>query len=187
LIGRAPRQGQERDPDGQQGKCSISELRGCGTLVSESNKQRRASDVLKKFSKQTSEHACALEARSASLLVEGENTGMSKPPIETTSSLLPGEVVYESRGRNEWHHLYSAPTYRNQRRVFLLNNPLCCMCKRPRPAEVLDHIIPHKGNERLFWDERNWQPLCKHCHDSVKAVQEASIYTRKGLDGYPIE
>ena len=30
---------------------------------------------------------------------------------------------------------------------------------------LLDHIIPHRGDQKLFWDEQNWQPLCKDCHD----------------------
>ena len=30
---------------------------------------------------------------------------------------------------------------------------------------VVDHIVPHRGDARLFWDEDNWQPLCKSCHD----------------------
>ena len=33
------------------------------------------------------------------------------------------------------------------------------------PATVVDHIVPHRGDPRLFWDEKNWQPLCKECHD----------------------
>jgi len=33
------------------------------------------------------------------------------------------------------------------------------------PATVVDHIIPHRGDETLFWDESNWQALCKKCHD----------------------
>jgi 5-methylcytosine-specific restriction endonuclease McrA len=37
---------------------------------------------------------------------------------------------------------------------------------------VVDHIIPHKGDKALFWDEKNWQPLCKYCHDSIKAKEE---------------
>ena len=30
---------------------------------------------------------------------------------------------------------------------------------------LLDHIIPHRGDQKLFWDEGNWQALCKACHD----------------------
>ena len=53
-------------------------------------------------------------------------------------------------------------------RRFLRRNPLCVEClKRGRiaPATVVDHIVPHRGDEKLFWDERNWQALCKACHD----------------------
>ena len=30
---------------------------------------------------------------------------------------------------------------------------------------LVDHIVPHRGDQALFWDEQNWQPLCKSCHD----------------------
>lgn len=33
---------------------------------------------------------------------------------------------------------------------------------------VVDHIRPHRGDPVLFWDENNWQALCKFCHDSRK-------------------
>jgi 5-methylcytosine-specific restriction protein A len=36
---------------------------------------------------------------------------------------------------------------------------------RYRKATVVDHIIPHRGDEKLFWDRDNWQALCKSCHD----------------------
>jgi len=38
-------------------------------------------------------------------------------------------------------------------------------------ATVVDHIIPHKGNQVLFWDESNWQPLCKFHHDQKTGRQ----------------
>ena len=53
-------------------------------------------------------------------------------------------------------------------RQFLAANPLCISCMkegRYRKATVVDHIIPHRGDEALFWDRSNWQPLCKKCHD----------------------
>jgi 5-methylcytosine-specific restriction endonuclease McrA len=42
------------------------------------------------------------------------------------------------------------------------------------PASVVDHIVPHKGDQRLFWSHDNWQSLCKSCHDSHKQRQERS-------------
>lgn len=34
-----------------------------------------------------------------------------------------------------------------------------------------DRIRPHRGDPVLFWDQTNWQPLCKHHHD-VKTRNE---------------
>ena len=51
---------------------------------------------------------------------------------------------------------------------YAASHPLCEECRkdgRLTPATVVDHIIPHRGDQRLFWDEHNWQPLCKSCHD----------------------
>ena len=58
--------------------------------------------------------------------------------------------------------------WRKARTAFLQRNPLCNECmKRGKitPATVVDHIIPHRGDRKLFWDESNWQPLCECCHD----------------------
>ena len=54
------------------------------------------------------------------------------------------------------------------RKQFLANRPLCVECQREgklTPATIVDHIKPHRGDPALFWDEKNWQPLCKKCHD----------------------
>jgi 5-methylcytosine-specific restriction endonuclease McrA len=91
------------------------------------------------------------------------------------------------QGKEAWHYLYSTTGYRQARRLYLLNNPLCVMCARSKPATVLDHIVPHRGNLELFWDQRNWQGLCDPCHVAVKQAQERSSATPKGMDGWPIE
>ena len=38
-------------------------------------------------------------------------------------------------------------------------------------ATDVDHIVPHRGDMKLFWDESNWQPLC-HSHHSIKTRNE---------------
>lgn len=43
---------------------------------------------------------------------------------------------------------------------------------------VVDHIKRHHGDERLFWDWSNWQPLCPDHHDIVKQAEERAA----GLD-----
>lgn len=58
--------------------------------------------------------------------------------------------------------------WRKARTAYLQRNPLCNECMKHgtiTPATVVDHIIPHRGDRKLFWDEQNWQPLCKSCHD----------------------
>ena len=59
-------------------------------------------------------------------------------------------------------------------RQYLAAHPLCVRCLmegRTTAASVVDHIVPHRGDMRLFWDESNWQPLCKRHHD-VKTRNE---------------
>ena len=52
--------------------------------------------------------------------------------------------------------------WRRERAEFLRDHPLCRMCQANgivTAATLVDHIIPHRGRERLFWDRDNWQPL----------------------------
>nr|DAF38975.1 MAG TPA: HNH endonuclease [Caudoviricetes sp.]DAJ57254.1 MAG TPA: HNH endonuclease [Caudoviricetes sp.] len=60
--------------------------------------------------------------------------------------------------------------WRKARELFLNKHPICARC--PDAATVVDHIIPHKGNQTLFWDRSNWQPLCKRCHDKKTATED---------------
>ncbi len=58
--------------------------------------------------------------------------------------------------------------WRRARKAFLRRHPLCAECMKEgkvTPATVVDHIVPHRGDPTLFWDIKNWQPLCKGCHD----------------------
>lgn len=48
-----------------------------------------------------------------------------------------------------------------------------CRCGCGRNADMVDHIIPHRGDKKLFWDRKNWQPLATSpCHASKKQRQE---------------
>jgi 5-methylcytosine-specific restriction protein A len=61
------------------------------------------------------------------------------------------------------------------RRWYLNQNPLCRACESQgyyRMANEVDHIVPFKGDDRLKWDQDNWQPLCKSCH-SRKSAKES--------------
>lgn len=69
--------------------------------------------------------------------------------------------------------------WQKAREQYLNANPLCVFCERngrTAAAKVVDHIIAHRGDMVLFWDQGNWQGLCKSCHDSVKQSQESAGY-----------
>jgi len=81
--------------------------------------------------------------------------------------------------------------WQREREAFLQKHPLCVFHKQRGEivaATVVDHKIPHRGDQKLFWDRKNWQSLCKPCHDSVKRELELSGRTR-GCDahGIPID
>ena len=75
--------------------------------------------------------------------------------------------------------------------AFIAAHPLCRFCEdagRVRASEVTDHIVPHRGDARLFWDSGNWMALCKHCHDSRKQRIERRGYSEAcGEDGWPLD
>ena len=81
--------------------------------------------------------------------------------------------------------------WQKARKVYLIENPLCVFCSNReeiKAADVVDHIQPHKGDDKLFWDAGNWQPLCKQCHDSTKQRIESKGYSNEvGDDGFPID
>jgi len=39
-------------------------------------------------------------------------------------------------------------------------------------ADTVDHIDPHKGDSRKFWNTANLQSLTRRCHDKYKSSQE---------------
>jgi 5-methylcytosine-specific restriction endonuclease McrA len=46
---------------------------------------------------------------------------------------------------------------------------------------VCDHVVPHRGDERLFWDIDNLQTLCKPCHDGEKQREEQESRHHRGV------
>jgi len=87
-----------------------------------------------------------------------------------------------NRTSSHYKHLYNSSRWRRLRIQFIRVHPLCEVCKRKgvvNAAEIVDHIKPHQGNEGLFWNESNWQALCKSCHDR-KTAKEDGRWGRKG-------
>ena len=76
-----------------------------------------------------------------------------------------GERGYDSR-------------WRKRSKLFLKAHPLCEECleqNKLTPATVVDHIVPHRGDPVLMWDESNWRVLCKRCHDRKTGRHDSTV------------
>lgn len=72
-------------------------------------------------------------------------------------------------------------------KLFLNEHPLCEICQKKTPprvtaATLVDHIIPHKGDQGLFWDKSNWQGSCDKCHN-IKTASEDGGFGNKPAEG----
>ncbi len=107
-----------------------------------------------------------------------------KPRISAVAPRI-GQATGDERGRDRqrvveepWRRWYRTARWRKVRQaVFLRDRYTCRMagCGRldgDTSRLVCDHVRPHRGDEALFWDERNLQTLCKPCHDSAKQAAE---------------
>ena len=75
-------------------------------------------------------------------------------------------------------------------KVFRMAHPLCEHCLvegRTTASQEVDHILPHRGNQELFWSAENLQALCKACHSKKTATHDAGFgnapsarYPRRG-------
>lgn len=84
-----------------------------------------------------------------------------------------------------WKAWYKLARWRMLRLVIFLRDLYTCQNKACGRIEgntsllVCDHVKPHRGDERFFWDETNLQTLCKSCHDRIKQAEEqSSLHTR---------
>lgn len=74
--------------------------------------------------------------------------------------------------------LYRPKRWQTERAAFLHDHPLCAACERDgviRPANVVDHIDPHRGDETAFWDNSRWQALCASCHGRKTAGSDGGF------------
>jgi len=113
----------------------------------------------------------------------------ARPRLKTIKPLvskLPPRLGYHPGNERErslhrdaaqpWRAWYKTSRWQRLRWKVLVRDLFACqMCGRIEPDTsklVADHVIPHRGDEAMFWDEGNLQCLCKPCHDKVKQSQE---------------
>ena len=103
------------------------------------------------------------------------------PPRHRPAKPMPRarrETPEQSRQRhaereNNW---LGTAAWQKARKAFLSENPLCVACQAKGElvsSTVVDHVKPHRHEDvDLFWDQGNWQALCKRCHDRKTARGE---------------
>ena len=98
----------------------------------------------------------------------------SKPPVHRPPGAKSAAEVKRAldRQRPSAARRGYGPRWRRARAAYLARHPLCMRCQAAgfiEPSTTVDHIVPHRGDQKLFWDERNWAPACKPCHDRKTA------------------
>lgn len=80
------------------------------------------------------------------------------------------------------HRMYCNRAWVDGRAAYLAMHPLCVECKAEgvlAAAIIVDHIVPHRGDPGLFYDQTNWQPLCKHHHDVKTAAEDGGFGNKR--------
>ncbi len=85
-------------------------------------------------------------------------------------------AAYEKK-RAQAHQRGYDTEWREYRGRFLHAHPYCADPYKRHVGErvdahQVDHVVPHKGDRRLFWDPRNHQSLCESCGGYKSAVEE---------------
>jgi 5-methylcytosine-specific restriction protein A len=83
--------------------------------------------------------------------------------------LLPFSDVPKAGGMATVHPLAVLRAWLDEQRIYRVEP-----WDVSRPAVVVDHIIPHKGDHELMWAPWNWQPLTKRAHDRKTATEQGS-------------
>jgi len=112
----------------------------------------------------------------------------AKPCKRTGCAVLVRDVAYCDKHkprydadykRPDYSKLYHTSRWRMMRAEQLLLAPFCGECAeynlRVRATDV-DHIVPHRGDKKLFYDKSNLQSLCHSCHS--KKTSEENKETR---------
>lgn len=81
-------------------------------------------------------------------------------------------AAFDARRPSARERGYNGKWEQARKEFLLLPANRYCTCGCGRRADVVDHIVPHKGNKKLFWDRSNWQPMAYGCHASRKQSQE---------------
>jgi 5-methylcytosine-specific restriction protein A len=95
----------------------------------------------------------------------------------------PGDERARDRYRSAsqpWRAWYSTSRWQKLRIKVLVRDAYTCqrtgaLCNgsgNDPYAPVVNHKRPHRGDQALFWDEKNLETVAKHVHDSLVQREE---------------
>jgi len=105
-------------------------------------------------------------------------------PEIVTGSYCRKHASRKDRQRGTSRQRGYSSRWERERAAFLKTHPLCeCDdCRRrpvPKIADTVDHIIPHKGDQRLMWDRSNWMAMNRSCHSKKTATKDRGSWIPK--------
>jgi len=112
------------------------------------------------------------------------NLGPAIPTVDLrTAKRASGTVAthaYDQERGSQRERGYTRQ-WEKARLAFLREHPLCVHCEAQgfvTAATDVDHRIPHRGDQALFWNVANWQPLCRPCHSRKTRAEGGRTFDR---------
>lgn len=110
------------------------------------------------------------------------SVGRLAPRLGYAEGDQSGKEAYR-RQIHPWRKWYQSGRWRKLRLEIFARDAYVCQAtgallnqKEPQPfSPVCDHIVPHRGDHRLFWDPNNLRTVSKKWHDSVKQAEERAL------------
>jgi 5-methylcytosine-specific restriction endonuclease McrA len=122
---------------------------------------------------------------------QGQHTQTSTDRPRTTGRKLGKDL--QQGYRAEAAKWYKSKQWQQLRQHILAKQPYCrCIYHKGQDrtalSEVVDHITPHRGDRRTFFNANNLQGMSKRCHDGVKQqFENTGKWRGSDSQGNPID
>lgn len=97
------------------------------------------------------------------------------PSGQQCSCQVARQRAYEAQRGTSAQRGYDSKWQVASRAFLALPGNEFCACGCGRRADMVDHKIAHKGDKKLFWDRKNWQPFASYCNRRKNAKYEGGF------------
>jgi len=77
--------------------------------------------------------------------------------------------------------------WERESKTYLAIHRICVIVACGARSTVVDHIIPHRGDQTLFWSRRNWQAMCGPHHSRKTALEDGGFGRPRLTRGRAVE